>query len=152
MDEKVQTIGHTQCVLPTRSQQFILQDVQAFHRENESLRAKDDVKTCARDESCQSDRLHEISKSNNGRAMVWCATEELGELWSVEYELMEECYIQLVWLSRRALIRVTGSSKYSLTPMNVNLVRAGRTEHVGGGCRPSRGGRNRGDSNPMDVV
>jgi hypothetical protein len=27
---------------------------------------------------------------------VWCAADDLGKLWSVEYQLMEEDYIQLV--------------------------------------------------------
>jgi hypothetical protein len=27
---------------------------------------------------------------------LWCATDELGELWSVEYDLTEEDYIQQV--------------------------------------------------------
>ena len=26
----------------------------------------------------------------------WCAADELDELWSVEYGLMEQCYIQKV--------------------------------------------------------
>ena len=25
---------------------------------------------------------------------LWCATDEMGKLWSVEYELMEEVYLQ----------------------------------------------------------
>ena len=51
--------------------------------------------------------------------------------------------------SRGASIRVTGSSKYSLTPANFNLVRARMTERGGIRCQPSRGGRDRGDLNPM---
>lgn len=47
--------------------------------------------------------------------------------------------------SRLASIWVTRPSKYSLTPVNDKLVRAGRIERGGGGRRPSRGGRDQGN-------
>ena len=65
------------------------------------MEGKNDVKTCTRDESCQSNSLHEIPNldfSPEVRVHV-CFSErlkgchpphELGELWNVEYELMEE--------------------------------------------------------------
>jgi len=30
------------------------------------------------------------------RLELWCATDEPGELWGVEYQLMEEFYLQAV--------------------------------------------------------
>ena len=61
---------------------------------------------------------------------------ELGELWNVEYELMEEGYPDRV--KQRGIdpgFRATRSSDYSLTPWNSKRVRAGMTMPVGGGGR-----------------
>jgi hypothetical protein len=77
---------------------------------------KDEVQTCARDDSSQSDRSHEIPNRNSSLSLpgstivarerekitrassyafeIWCTSYELDELWSVEYGLMDECYIQ----------------------------------------------------------
>ena len=52
-------------------------------------------------------------------------------------------------LSRGASILDIMSSKYSLSPLKYNLVRAGRTTRVSGdGCRFSRSARDRGDRDP----
>ena len=78
---------------------------------------KENLQTCARDESCQSGCLHEIANSSapsNVRGSMtkslpmgkdhtclteclelWCATNKLGKLWNVEYQLMEEGYKQV---------------------------------------------------------
>ena len=37
--------------------------------------------------------IGEDNASLNGWLDIWCASDELGELWSVEYELMEEHYM-----------------------------------------------------------
>src|ERR1700684_4298106 len=54
-------------------------------------------------------------------------------------------------LSRGASMQVTKSSKYSVTPLNVKLVRTRRAERVeGGGSRLARSGQDRGDLNPRE--
>ena len=70
--------------------------------------------------------------------------EKLREMRSFEYELMKQGYGQ-GW-SRGASIRATRSSKYSMTPLNLKSVRAGRMVSVnGGGRRCSVSGRDCGD-------
>ncbi len=55
--------------------------------------------------------------------------------------------------SRGASIRVTRSSKYSLAPLNVIVLRSGRIERViGGGRWLSLSGRDREDENPRERV
>ena len=66
----------------------------------------------------------------DGCLEVWCATDELDKLWIVEYELMEECYLQVVMSRRGASNRATRSSKYTLTPLKIKQVREGRTERA----------------------
>src|ERR1700733_1414319 len=52
------------------------------------------------------------------------------------------------WWSRGVSIWAKRSSKYSLTPLNQIIVRAGRIERVGGGeIRVSSSGQDWGDSN-----
>ena len=40
--------------------------------------------------------IREEDAGFNGWLGVWCASDELGELWSVENELMEELYMEEV--------------------------------------------------------
>ena len=57
----------------------------------------------------------------SARPQRWCSTDELEELWCVEYDLIEEGYMH--FLLSRASIRAKISSKYSLAPLKKILVR-----------------------------
>ena len=80
---------------------------------------KAELQTCSMDESCQSGSLYGISIRSSSRSLsdlqyrsmtlavkdekqmclagcpeIWCKINELGELWEVEIDLIEESYIQ----------------------------------------------------------
>ncbi|KAF8488324.1 hypothetical protein F5888DRAFT_1639263 [Russula emetica] len=84
--------------LPTRSVIFLLADLEAFHR---CLWRYDLNEAIGKDHPCFIKCLE-----------FWCATDKLGELWGVEYEMMEKCYRQ-----------------------TIQFLRTGRGERVGGGRR-----------------
>ena len=129
---------------------------------------KDELQTCARDESCQSDCLHDVPKwslpSNvcgsviqtpesekttrasscalnfGARPMNWVTWGVLNISWWKRVISKQS--------SRGASIRARRSSRYSPTPLNSNSVRTGRRLRAcRRGFRLSWSGRHRGDSN-----
>ena len=60
-------------------------------------------------------------------------TEKLGELWCVEYDIIEEGYIKLA--ESRGVDAGHNNVQVSAEPFKLKYVRAGRAERVLGGGR-----------------
>src|SRR6266566_530312 len=127
---------------------------------------KDELYTCARDDSCQSNWLQRILNTiplgihrdeiSTKRLVKRMRASTGGWMFGVRATNWASCGVSNMsrWKnvicklsSRGASIRATRSSKYSLTPLNQKKVRAGKGERVCGCGR--RTGRDRGDLNPI---